>query len=291
MRRAAAPPLLPVVVAPLPDELLSSWIDRHAAFYGVATLAMLRHCLPAAISIRAVDLGATDDQLARLSRMFGPPPARIREMTFTDIPHSLRRFICPRPSQSCSRCQPDGDSHAFERPVRRGQLLGWRITCGQCGQPLIEFGAAGDRFHQHRYWQAALRGEKLLDDEGERGIRNWSSPAGIAKLLLMRRSPKAIPFGRDLGSWRLLGVIVPEFDRLVADHRTALPVSASAILPLTLRPALLAGVAIVERAGPMMLEMLERQMLGENRARFAEIAGKTLTQIAAQCRPEQLQLI
>jgi len=39
---------LPVVLPPYPDELLSSWIGRHAAFYLVLPLVMLRHCLPAA---------------------------------------------------------------------------------------------------------------------------------------------------------------------------------------------------------------------------------------------------
>ena len=34
------------VAAPFADELLSSWISRHAAFYAVPPLVMLRHCLP-----------------------------------------------------------------------------------------------------------------------------------------------------------------------------------------------------------------------------------------------------
>nr|WP_234826534.1 hypothetical protein [Sinorhizobium meliloti] len=31
------------------DELLTSWINRHAAFYAVPPLSMLRHCLPEGI--------------------------------------------------------------------------------------------------------------------------------------------------------------------------------------------------------------------------------------------------
>lgn len=47
-----------------------------------------------------------------------------------------------------------------------------------------------------------------------------------------------------------------------------LAMPASPILPLHLRQALLAGVAIVQRAGPEMLHMLRSHMVGENKARF-----------------------
>jgi hypothetical protein len=33
---------LPVVLPPVPDELLSSWIARHAAFYGVSLRVRLK---------------------------------------------------------------------------------------------------------------------------------------------------------------------------------------------------------------------------------------------------------
>src|SRR5215469_5095084 len=44
---------LPVVLKPVEDELLSSWIARHGEYYSVGPLAMLRHCLPDANSLRA----------------------------------------------------------------------------------------------------------------------------------------------------------------------------------------------------------------------------------------------
>lgn len=50
------PRQLPVVLSHHSDELLSSWIGRHAAFYAVPPLVMLRHCLPEASSLRAADL-------------------------------------------------------------------------------------------------------------------------------------------------------------------------------------------------------------------------------------------
>jgi hypothetical protein len=49
-------------------------------------------------------------------------------------------------------------------------------------------------------------------------------------------------------------------------NRRICPHLQKPILPLHLRPTLLAGVAIVERAGPEMLRMLRGHMMGDNRA-------------------------
>jgi len=59
-----------------------------------------------------------------------------------------------------------------------------------------------------------------------------------------------------------------------------LPTPASPILPLCLRPALLAGVAIVQRAGPEMLYMLRGHMMVENKARF----GSAIDEIVDRAR-------
>lgn len=42
---------LPVILPPYADELLSSWISRHATFYAVPPLVMLRHCLPGPVPV------------------------------------------------------------------------------------------------------------------------------------------------------------------------------------------------------------------------------------------------
>ena len=57
---------LPVVLPPVADELLSSWIARHGAFYNVSPRAMLRHAVPSARSLRAADDHLTAASLASL---------------------------------------------------------------------------------------------------------------------------------------------------------------------------------------------------------------------------------
>src|ERR671925_589226 len=95
---------LPVRFPPCTDELLSSWIIRHAAFYAISPLAMLRHCLPEVLSLRTADLDLTEGQVDRIASMFSVNPVTVRRMTFTNIPQSSRRLIAGEPRQLCSSC-------------------------------------------------------------------------------------------------------------------------------------------------------------------------------------------
>jgi hypothetical protein len=141
------------------------------------------------------------------------------------------------------------------------------------------------------YWSAALRGEELVDAEAESRHQPWASPIDIARLLLMRSNPKTVRPEKRNSSPRILGVILPELETVVAKSGTSLPSPDKPILPLNLRPALLAGIAIVERAGPAILEMLHACTLGENRAHFGKLAVQMLAQNRMSADPQQLQLI
>ena len=279
---------LPVRLQPVADELLSSWIGRHAAFYTVTPLVMLRYCLPGAPSLRAVDLHLSSDQEIRFASMFSTEPVVIRRMTFGNVGQSSHRFLDAKPAHYCANCSP---GEAKPAPILRSELLGWRITCPLCGSQLRD--AAGREvpspFRQYRV--TALRGEMLLHDEAERGMATWTSPADIARLLLMRRIPTPTPREQELWRFRLLGAIIPELDHVVAERKENLPTPAKPILPLHLRPALLAGVAIVERAGPEMLRMLRGHMIGENRMRFTDAAENMIARARRLKTSSQMQLI
>jgi hypothetical protein len=288
MMQKAAPRRLPVILPRFADELLSSWITRHAAFYVVRPLAMLQHCLPEVPSLRAADLQLSGDQVIRAASTFYTEPVVVRRMTFTNVIQSSHRLIAARPVQRCTNCSPD---HTGPAPILRSQLLGWRITCPLCGDLLRD--ACGRElpspFRQYR--DAALRGERLLDDEAERGIRTWTSPADIARLLLMRRVPRPLPCEEEFSRFRVLGAIVPDLDGVVAAEQEDLPTPAKPILPLHLRPTLLAGVAIVERAGPEMLRTLRGHMMGDNSARFGDAAERMIAQARRRRTSSQMQLI
>lgn len=107
-----------------------------------------------------------------------------------------------------------------------------------------------------RYHNIALIGERLLDDEAEHGMQNWVAPSEIARLLLIRRAPKPFPDHCEPSSFGILGASIPDLDGVLKVESSELPTPASPFLSLHLRPALLAGVTIVQRAGPEMLHML-----------------------------------
>jgi hypothetical protein len=196
MMQEASRRQLPVCLLPFAGELLSSWINRHADFYAAPPLVMLRHCLPEACSLRAAGLHLSDDQEIRLAKVFATEPAVVRRMTFTNVAQSSRRLIAVRPQQSCPNCSA---LRAEPGPTFRSQLVGWRLTCPACGGLFrdIDGRELPSPFRQYR--DAAIRGEQLLDDEAERGITTWTSPAEIARLLLMRRVPTPVPREHDPG--------------------------------------------------------------------------------------------
>lgn len=288
MTENASPRQLPVRLPPYPDELLSSWISRHAAFYAVPPLVMLQHCLPEASSLRAADLDLSSDQEIRLASMFAVEPAVLRRMTFINVPKSSHRLIAARRAQTCTRCSPGSAEPA---PILRSQLLGWRITCAHCGTLLRRLGDSELPSPFRQYQRAALRGEKLLDDEAERGIRTWTSPSEIARLLLMRRVIWPLPREHELWRYRVLGAIIPDLDDVVAAEHENLPTPARPILAVHMRPALLAGVAIVERAGPEMLRMLRGHMMGDNKVRFSDATENMIVRSRRPSVTRQMQLI
>lgn len=107
----------------------------------------------------------------------------------------------------------------------------------------------------------------------------------------MRRIPRPIPRERDLWRFRVLGAIIPDLDYVVAEQAECLPTPAKPILPIHLRPALLAGVAIVERAGPEMFQMLRGHMMGDNRVRFTEAVKSMIGPPRRSNACSQMQLI
>lgn len=288
MTENTPPRQMPVCLPPVADELLSSWIGRHAAFYAVPPLVMLRHCLPEVRSLRAADLQLSNDQEIRLAKMFTTESAAVRRMTFTNVAPSSRRMISARPLQCCANCSP---GHAGLAPTLRSQLLGWRITCPLCGDLFQDVGGGELPSSFQQYRNAARRGEKLLNDEAWHDSRGWASPAEIVRLLLMRRVPLPPPPESEFWRFRVLGSIIPELDETLAAECTSFPTPQNPVLPLHLRSALLAGVAIVHRAGAEMLHMLRRHTHGLNQKRFDRHALPFIARPSRGRRFAQMQLI
>ena len=126
------------MLRPLPDELLSSWFNRHAGFYGVTGGRLLRHCCLEAASLRDLDLKLTLPDQRRLACVFRYDPRAIRKMTQSrGQGHATGLIATVRPMQVCRRCM---SRHRMETVTRGAQLRswmeGWRIRCPICGTPM-----------------------------------------------------------------------------------------------------------------------------------------------------------
>lgn len=142
-----------------------------------------------------------------------------------------------------------------------------------------------------QYHAGALRGEKLLNDDAERGIQTWTSPSELARLLLMRWVPRPFKCNAELWRYRVLGVVIPDLDDVIARERSFPPSPKHPIVQLYIRPALLAAVAIVERAGSEMLKMLQAHTFGHNRNRFVEETDHLIHPAFGLPGPRQMQVI
>src|SRR5271166_256992 len=108
------------------------------------------------------------------------------------------------------------------------------------------------------------------------GHSDLGVPVDLLRLVLIRRDPKPIDPDHWIETPKVLGLIIRGFDRLVAATGTIIPPADRPILPLSLRPALLAGIAIVERSGPRIIAELHGRTIGAYYAHFGTIAAGIL---------------
>jgi hypothetical protein len=107
---------LPVVLRPIPDELLSSWLARHAAYYGVSGPFFAKWLMLGTNNFQALDHRLGFAQVARLSDRLRCDPIALIAMTFIELPARSAELVCRgRAPQICRTC---ADRHA------RGSLRG-----------------------------------------------------------------------------------------------------------------------------------------------------------------------
>lgn len=269
---------LSVILKPVPDELLSSWITRHADFYGVPPLTMLRHAIPEATSLRQTDTNLGPTAAVHIARLFRSQSSTVLAMTTSGFPQSAARLVAPRVIQCCIACSEQNRLRGAATAVQRSWIEGWRITCPVCRQRQQEtregasaFASTSSPFED--LWVDAIHGEELIDQSLGGASAGGISPIDIARLLLIRRCAKPSRHQASIRHSTILGAVVQGFDELVVEQGLPRPTIARPILPIGLRMALLAGISIVYQAGPTLVSELKRQTLGAHYTRFAAIGA------------------
>ena len=85
---------LPVVLRPVADELLSSWLVRHAAYYGVTASFFAQWLMLGTRNLSVLDHQLGLAQVARLSEKLRCDPITLIAMTFVDAPGQSAELIC-----------------------------------------------------------------------------------------------------------------------------------------------------------------------------------------------------
>ena len=131
---------LPVVLPTLADELLSSWVSRHADFYGVSGGQLLQHYSLEAATLRALDLKLTSYDRCQLAHLFRYDPRASRNMTQSrGRPQPAGLIATIRPMQVCRRCIARHRGESATRGARlRSWMEGWRIGCPVCGASMTD---------------------------------------------------------------------------------------------------------------------------------------------------------
>jgi len=279
---------LPVILKPVPDELLSSWLSRHAAFYGLAPLGLLRKLLPDASfqNIRAVDLRLTETAAERLSNCLRCSPAEIRRMTHSDLANEAKWLVSQTPIQLCHSCSSQSRGPHAQCVCLRHSYRGWRITCPLCGSKLSPPPECDELRHEGANlslptdaWREACEGERLLDRFLTADEETAVAAIAACRMLLVPRACLPNTTERRRFMPRAIYALVPWFDDLAKQCTlNSDRWSGRSIAPLPLRSGLLIGFRrLLEKPRPRF-HILRSVTLGNYRLRL-EILGAKATPI------------
>lgn len=272
---------LPVILQPAADELLSSWLHRHANFYGLTEPMLISWLKLEVRKLRGLDSRLRLGQIARIVEVFRCDPKDIIGMTHTSLPAELAPMVGRgRAIQFCRACRERHQAADAYGAVLKSWLEAWRVTCPLCGSPFSEADRPRSGYDDtvretspfSKNWSAAKKGEELVNRHLRDEPTPLASPIAMMRLLLIlswrHEGPPAEGYRK---SW-LLNDIVPGFDAEALRVTPSISKGATAVVPLHLRVALLAGLATVANDATDTLKRLRPACRPFYRRRFDELA-------------------
>lgn len=273
---------LPVLLAPAPDEALSSWLARHAAFFGVGRAGLLRHCLPDVPSLHLLNRALTPEQESRLAHLFRLDRPTLRRMTHAGLgPDTVSLLVAHDVDHWCEPCARSLAEAGFPKAVLRAWFHTWRITCPRCGSRVSPSWRTAASLGANRalpdlfplLWAKALEGERLLDAvvHGTAAAVTVQSipPMRLLRLLMIWTGCEQVPADgvRQRQGWTL-DAVVPGFDAALERHGIEIPRTTRISVPLPVRTALLAGFALATEDPARAIPAMWATTSGMHRAHF-----------------------
>lgn len=274
----AWPRPLPVLLAPAPDEALSSWMARHATFFGVGRTGLLRHCLPDVPSLLSLNRALTPEQELRLAHLFRLGRPALRRMTHAGLDSDVvSHLVAHDVDHWCATCARTLAEAGFGKAVLRIWFHTWRITCPGCGarvSPSWRTAAScgGSRALPDLFpylWTKALDGERLLDAvlHGAGTAKPLIPPTRLLRLLMIQAGCERLPADGERQEWTL-DAVVPGFDAALEQHEVTMERTTRISVPLPFRTALLAGFALATEDPGTAIPAMWARTSGVNRAHF-----------------------
>ena len=239
---------LPIVVTPLADEVLSSWLTRIAQDYFVPPRTLLAHMGLSAPSVEKLDVSLTFAQAIAISGFVHRPPDAILEMTHVRLPADCQKLVrLKHPQQTCRPCALQHKRDGAATAILKSWMQGWRMTCRTCGGLLDDIWTTSDGVPPFAGLREAARaGEAHVEAYANQKRRFPISPATMMRLLLLRRRPTPEECRNSPGEARhLIGTLIANFDEAVDDHGLSNFIGRTAVLPMTIRLAILAALSTV----------------------------------------------
>lgn len=272
---------LPVLLAPACDEALSSWLARHAAFYGVSRRGLLQHCAPDLPALHLLDRTLTPGQETRLAHLFRIDCSTLRRMTHAELEADvIGQLVAHDIDHWCKPCAGSPAEAGFPKAISRAWFHTWRITCARCGLRVLPSwraaaGAEGTSALPDLFphlWAKALEGERLLHAVVHRTTTTTVPlipPMRLLRLLMIWAGCERVPADGEQQRQRwTLDAVVPGFDAALEQHAIAIPRTTRISVPLPVRTALLAGFALATEDPATTIRAMWATTSGMHRAHF-----------------------
>ncbi|MGC9959948.1 MAG: TniQ family protein [Roseiarcus sp.] len=276
---ATPPDPLPLVLDEAPDESLSSWLIRHAQFYGIAPSTFSRRVGIDMLTLARIDRRLTAGAARALAIAMRRSRTEIASMTHQQHEDRLAPMIARgKAAQTCVECQLRHRSDKRVTVVLKSWSQGWRIACPVCGSRLQEVDGGEVRPPSDAFehvWDEARNGEELLTNIERLAADRAAFVVALLHLLLLHRSPTRSDAPRQIARGRVLDVVVPGFDDFDRRARFTINGTTPLVVPLTIRIALLAGLSRTQN-DPDFYKRMENACSGKESIRFDAVKIKLL---------------
>lgn len=131
-----APPPLPYTPCPFPAELLSSWLKRAAAEFGVSLTHLAHHLRPPVSIADKIDVGLKEADVRRVARAIRSSDHGIRAMLRQPLKVEVRALVASRRLiQFCPPCLARHAGMTSEPMAIKAWFEYWQIECAHCRIP------------------------------------------------------------------------------------------------------------------------------------------------------------